>query len=60
MLDVFTGHVLKFILSESSNVGGLRSEIATFLIVEDDGHLAMTISDILIFLDEAELVEPVG
>ena len=60
LLDIVTGHVLKFIMCESSSVGELRSEISTFLEVEDDDHLATTISEILIRLDEAELIEPMS
>ena len=60
LLDIVTGHVLKFIMSESSSVGELRSEISTFLEVEDDDHLATTISEILIRLDEADLIEPMS
>lgn len=59
-LDVVTGHVLKFILFESSSVGKIRSEISTFLEVEYDDHLATTISEILIRLDEADLIEPMS
>ncbi len=45
-------------MSASSNVGELRSEISTFLEVDDDNHLGTTIHNILIRLEEAGLIEP--
>ncbi len=59
LLDIVTGQILKLIMSGSSSVGELRPGTATFLEVDDDNHLAGTISDILIRLEEAGLIEPV-
>lgn len=60
LLDIVTGQVLKLIMSESSSFDDLRLEISTFLEVDNDNHLAQTISDILSRMDEVGLIEPAG
>ena len=59
-LDIVTGRVLKLIMSGSSSFDDLRLEISTFLEVDNDNHLAQTISDILSRMEEVGLIEPAG
>ena len=60
VLDILTGQVLTVIISESPSVAELRTQISTFLEVENDERLAKTIDGILSRLDDAGLVEPAG
>ena len=59
-LNVVAGHVLKFILFDSSSVGEIRAEISTFLEAEDDDRLATTICEILIRPDGVDKIEPLS
>ena len=58
LLDIVTGKVLMLIMSGSSSATEFRSEISTFLEVDDDNRLSKSISDILSRLEEAGLIEP--
>jgi PqqD family protein of HPr-rel-A system len=57
LLDVVTGRILTELTAGSRNLLEMRSDVARFLEVADDERLGSTITDILIRLEEAGLIE---
>lgn len=59
MLDIVTGRALKLIVTGIQSDREIRSEISTFLEVNDDSLLAEAVGTILNRLEEVGLVAPI-
>ena len=58
-LDILTGEVLKAIMTGVSTNDEICLQIVSFLEVDNDSRLALTVNEILLSLEEVGLIQPV-